>query len=84
MNLEIFIKPRSELDLFEAFKFYDEQSSGLDGEFIRCVDAKLEFINRNPKACPKMFKDFHRGLSESESTFCSNNVGGFGAKRQAP
>lgn len=62
MNLEIFIKPRAELDLFEAFKFYDEQSSGLGDEFIRCVDAKLEFIVRNPKACPKMYKDFHRGL----------------------
>ena len=62
MNLKIFIKPRAELDLFEAFKFYDEQSSGLGEEFICCVDAKLEFINRNPKACPNMYKDFHRGL----------------------
>ena len=62
MNLEIFIKPRAEWDLFEAFKFYDEQSSGLGDEFIRCIDAKLEFISRNPKACPKMYKDFHRGL----------------------
>lgn len=52
MNFEIFIKPRSELDLFEVFKFYDEQSSGLGDEFI----------SRNPKACPKMYKDFHRGL----------------------
>mgnify|MGYP001558731832 CR=1 FL=1 len=62
MNLEIFIKPRAELDLFEAFNFYDEQSSGLGEEFIRCVDAKLEFINRHPKTCPKMYKDFRRGL----------------------
>lgn len=62
MNHEIFIKPRAELDLFEAFKFYDEQSSGLGDEFIRCVGAKLEFINRNPNACPRMYKDFHRGL----------------------
>ncbi|KXK30444.1 MAG: hypothetical protein UZ01_01368 [Candidatus Brocadia sinica] len=61
MNLEIFIKPRSESDLLEAFKFYDEQSSGLGDEFIRCVDAKLEFISRNPNTCPKLYKDFHRG-----------------------
>ncbi|MCF6150392.1 MAG: type II toxin-antitoxin system RelE/ParE family toxin [Candidatus Kuenenia sp.] len=62
MNLEIFIKPRAELDLFKAFKFYEEQSSGLGDEFIHCVDAKLELINRNPNACPKLYKDFHRGL----------------------
>ena len=46
------------MDLFEAFNFYDEQSSGLGEEFIRCVDAKLEFIKRHPK----MYKDFRRGL----------------------
>jgi plasmid stabilization system protein ParE len=62
MNLEIFIKPRAELDLLDAFIFYGEQSSGLGEEFIRCVDAKLEFINRYPKACPEMYKDFRRGL----------------------
>ncbi|MGR3317605.1 MAG: type II toxin-antitoxin system RelE/ParE family toxin [Candidatus Anammoxibacter sp.] len=62
MSLEIFIKPQAELDLLEAFNFYDEQSFGLGEEFIRCFDAKLEFVNRNPKACPKMYKDFHRGL----------------------
>lgn len=62
MNLKISIKPRAELDLFEAFNFYDEQFSGLGEEFIRCVDAKLEFIKRHPKICPKMYKDFRRGL----------------------
>ena len=46
MNLEIFIKPRAELDLLDAFSFYGEQSSGLGEEFIRCVDAKLEFITK--------------------------------------
>jgi hypothetical protein len=35
MNLEIFIKPRAELDLLDAFSFYGEQSSGLGEEFIR-------------------------------------------------
>ncbi|MFO0792553.1 MAG: hypothetical protein U0586_00655 [Candidatus Brocadiaceae bacterium] len=58
INLEILIKPQAELDLFETFKFYNEQSSGLGGEFIRCVDAKLEFINRNPHGCLKLYKDF--------------------------
>ena len=62
MNVEIFVKPRAELDLFKAFSFYDEQSSGLGEEFVLCVDAKLEFINRHPKACPEMYKDFRRGL----------------------
>lgn len=58
MSHEIFIKPRAELDLFEAFQFYDEQSSGLGDEFIHCVDAKLEFINRNPKPARKCIKIF--------------------------
>ena len=62
MNFEIFIKPRAELDLFDTFDYYGKQSFGLGGEFIRCVDAKLEFIVRHPKACPEMYKDFRRGL----------------------
>ena len=50
------------MDLFKAFSFYDEQSSGLGEEVVRCVDAKLEFIARHPNDCPKMYKDFRRGL----------------------
>ncbi len=62
MDLKIFIKPNAESDLLDAFNFYDEQFSGLGKELIRCVDAKLEFINRHPKACPEMYKGFRRGL----------------------
>ncbi len=62
MNLEIFIKPRAESDLLDAFSFYDVQFPGLGEDPIRCVDAKLEFINRHPKACPEMYNGFRRGL----------------------
>ncbi|MDR4507516.1 MAG: hypothetical protein MRJ65_04650 [Candidatus Brocadiaceae bacterium] len=62
MNLEIFIKPRAESDLLEAFKFYDEQSSGLGDEFIRCVDAKLECIGRNPNTLSLNIRKLHMGI----------------------
>ena len=43
------IAPRAEADLMEAFKWYEAQSIGLGHEFLRCVEARLNFIARMPQ-----------------------------------
>jgi plasmid stabilization system protein ParE len=39
---------KAQQDLDEAFNWYQEQSSGLGIEFVRCVDATLATIKRYP------------------------------------
>ncbi|HLC16537.1 MAG TPA: type II toxin-antitoxin system RelE/ParE family toxin [Thermodesulfovibrionia bacterium] len=60
--IEIFVKPDAEIDLLEAFEYYEEQVTGLGSEFVRCIDAKIEFIRRNPLSYPKKHNDFRRAL----------------------
>jgi plasmid stabilization system protein ParE len=34
--------------LDDAFKWYEDQESGLGKEFIRCIDARIAELNRHP------------------------------------
>lgn len=40
------IAPRAEADLMGAFKWYEEQSSGLGYELLRCAEARFNFLAR--------------------------------------
>ena len=62
MSLDLFIKPRAELDLLEAYNFYEEMSPGSGAKLVRFVDDRMEFIGANPKACPLKYNDFRRAL----------------------
>ena len=62
MSLDLLIKPRAELDLLEAYNFYDELSPGIGAELVRIVDERMRFIGTNPKACPIKYRDFRRAL----------------------
>jgi plasmid stabilization system protein ParE len=48
----------AETDLAEAFKWYEERSVGLGHEFLRCVDAKLGVIVRDPQLFRKRFAHY--------------------------
>jgi len=51
-------------DLDDAYHWYQEQNHGLGQEFIRCVDAKLSEISRNPLHHQVVFNDrVHRALT---------------------
>lgn len=63
MNYEIIIRPEAESDLTEAFHWYEEQSPGLGLEFLRCVDAAFDIIQRNPLLYQKIYKDIRRSLT---------------------
>ena len=44
--------PEAEFELFEAKEWYARQRSGLDVEFMRCIDETIARIKRNPEMLP--------------------------------
>ena len=50
MTYRLIIRPQAELDIQDAFEWYEAQALGLGSEFIRAVDACLSAIERNPLA----------------------------------
>jgi len=60
----LIITEDAQQDLDSAYQWYQEQNHGLGQEFIRCVDAKLSAITRNPLYHQVVYKDrVHRGLT---------------------
>lgn len=64
MSYKLIIRLEAELDIQDAFEWYEAQSSssGLGSEFIRAVDACLSNIGRNPLAYPIIYKQARRAL----------------------
>ncbi len=62
MAYQVFISPEAELDLEEAYNWYEAQDTGLGSEFIRVVDASLFAIQRNPLAYTLVYKKIRRKL----------------------
>ena len=62
MSYKILIKQEAELDLQDAYNWYEENSRGLGSEFIRVIDASLSTIQRNPFAYPEVYKKIRRKL----------------------
>ncbi len=58
-NLVVFLQ-KAEEDVTQAYAWYEKQESGLGEEFLRCVDAAIQFISRNPEMYPKAYKTFRK------------------------
>ena len=48
MILRLIILREAEQDAQEAYAWYEQQECGLGEEFLRCVDACIQSIRRNP------------------------------------
>ncbi|MGB3200414.1 MAG: type II toxin-antitoxin system RelE/ParE family toxin, partial [Nodosilinea sp.] len=62
MSYRLIIRPQAELDIQDAFNWYEAQTPGLGSEFIRAVDAGLSSIGRNPFGYPKVYQQARRSL----------------------
>jgi plasmid stabilization system protein ParE len=60
MTYRLIIRPDAELDIRDAFNWYEAQTLGLGSEFVRAVDVCLSHIGRNPSAYPIIFKQARR------------------------
>jgi len=50
--MRLIVRPEAEDELLEAIDWYEARAPGLGGELLRCVDACLLRIQRNPEAFP--------------------------------
>ncbi len=56
------ILPEAEDDVAQAYTWYESQELGLGEEFLRCVDACIQFILRNPKMYPIAHQNYRRAM----------------------
>jgi toxin ParE1/3/4 len=49
MEYRIIIKPEAEVDLADAFSWYEDKRQGLGYDFLLQVEAGLKFVERSPE-----------------------------------
>lgn len=62
MSYSLVIRSEAELDIQDAYQFYEERSQGLGSEFVRSIDACISKIGRNPRAYPTVYRQIRRVL----------------------
>ncbi|PSB31871.1 type II toxin-antitoxin system RelE/ParE family toxin [Stenomitos frigidus] len=62
MSHGLIIRPEAELEIQDAFEWYEAQTLGLGSEFVRAVDTCLSGIGRNPLAYPIIYQQARRAL----------------------
>ena len=58
----ILIRPDAELDIEEAYVWYEKQREGLGVDFLLCVEEGLSKIEHNTEMYPVMHKNVRRLL----------------------
>jgi plasmid stabilization system protein ParE len=62
MAAELILVPEAELDVAEAYAWYEKRRAGLGEEFLSSVDARLEGIRRQPRMYPLVHETYRRAL----------------------
>ena len=62
MSYSLIVRSRAEQDLAEASLWYEGRAPGTGAYFVRCVDAAISLIIRQPQAGPVYFQQFRRVL----------------------
>ena len=55
MTHQLFVAPRAEADLRDAFIWYGQRSSALAEDLMRQVEARLELLRHSPQVSRKRF-----------------------------
>ncbi len=59
--MKVIFRPEAEDELIEAIDWYELQSPGLGADLLRCVDACVERINRQPESYPVVYRETRMG-----------------------
>ena len=62
MAVRLVLSPETEVDIREAYDWYENRRFGLGEEFLSCVDACLQRICRMPELHAKVHQDYRRVL----------------------
>ena len=60
MLRNLIILPEAEQDTAQAYVWYEDQELGLDEEFLRCVDACIQFTRRRPGMYQVVHESYRR------------------------
>ena len=58
----IVIRPEAELEIQDAYIWYEIQQNGLGDDFLLCLEAALSKIKRAPEMYPMIYKEVRRCL----------------------
>ncbi len=62
MAAELIVAPEAELDIAEAYQWYEDRRFGLGEEFLSQVDACIQSILRNPEMVGAVLENYRRRL----------------------
>src|SRR5947208_108067 len=62
MSYPLRVRSTAERDLADVIQWYQNHAEGIGIHFVRCVDAVMESIARNPEAYPIYYKQIRRTL----------------------
>jgi plasmid stabilization system protein ParE len=62
MAPELVLAPEAELDITEAYVWYESRRVGLGAEFLNAVDASMERIRRQPAIYARVHEEYRRAL----------------------
>lgn len=60
MSFTVIFEPDAEQEIIEAFQWYEEQSFGLGGEFLRAVKQCEAILSRNPLQYQIQYREVRR------------------------
>jgi len=63
MKYDLIVRPEAEVELAEAFDWYEQQVVGLGNRFLLSIDAAINSIRRDPLQYPIIYKDIRRALT---------------------
>lgn len=62
MAVELVIAPEAQVDIDEAYAWYENQRAGLGDIFLTRVDASIQSILRHPQMYPIVHEGYRRAL----------------------
>jgi plasmid stabilization system protein ParE len=62
MAAELVVAPEAELDIAEAYVWYESRRVGLGEEFLSAVDASIERIRCQPAIYARVHEEYRRAL----------------------
>jgi plasmid stabilization system protein ParE len=62
MAAKLIVAPETELDVTEAYVWYESRRVGLGEEFLSSLDACIESIRRQPMIYPMVHETYRRAL----------------------
>ena len=65
MSLRLIVREKAESDIESAFRWYEEQRSGLGVDFVRSVDAALASAQRDPELHQLVYRNARRVVLHS-------------------